>query len=239
MLQSRDAKGHYQRGPMPIEVREKISKSQSARYKRAREAAVAEPTRKKCSRESCDRAGEWLRVPEDFLMRKRRLKSGEIVVYPSGHCRLCDRERRRQWKEDFIAKYGEEVWKERNKEWNSHRDRERTRKVRREHRRLEDAISGRYPNLRGPWKKYAHELNEPLPLVPAKPFVDWYLGLNGSRPTESEMGDNVARAVRRAVYGGKDSVCDVELRRLHLETVDAVGVLVGVPQLIRALYPDV
>lgn len=239
MPQERDARGRYLPGPIPDDVRKKISESQIARHERARQAAVDKPRLKQCSSADCDRVGQWLRVPEDFYVKRKRLKSGEIVNHPSGQCRHCEAKRRHKWRQEFIAEHGEEEWKKVNKRWNANRDPERTRKIRRESRRINDALIGRYKSPRGPLKKYLHELTEPLPLVPAKPFVDWFLSLNGARPTEDQMGESLARNVRRAVHGGHDSVSDVERRRVHMETVDAVGILAGVPHLISALYPNV
>jgi len=74
--------------------------------------------------------------------------------------------------------------------------------------------------------------------VDAEPFVKWFLGLNGKTPTEGEMGDRLARAVRRAINGGLESTDNVENRRLRLDIVDEIGVLVGEPQLVRVLYGD-
>jgi hypothetical protein len=86
-------------------------------------------------------------------------------------------------------------------------------------------------------RDYRRRLREnKVPLVPAKPFVEWFLSLNGSTPTEDQMGDKVARAVRRAINGGSGSAADLESRRIRLDIVDEVGVLVGQPFLIHSLY---
>lgn len=73
------------------------------------------------------------------------------------------------------------------------------------------------------------------PLVPAKPFVEWFLSFNGSTPTENEMGEAVARAVRRAINGSSDSR-PLEERKIKLSTVDHIGVLVGETYLVHTLY---
>jgi hypothetical protein len=225
MLQ-RDSKGRFMSTPMSEEDRQKISEGQVRRHLRQRQQIVAEPDRKKCSRPDCPSQGRWLKVPDDFPMRKRKLKCGEVRRYPAGECKLCNRRRADEWKAKIIREQGIEAWRAMNKRWNDKRDKEHKRKYNREYQRIQAALEGR--RQRGPWKKYAHELDERLKLVPAEPFVQWFQSLNGSTPTESQMGPRLARAVRRATSG--------EIQKIHLDIVDEVGVLVGQTYLIHTLY---
>jgi hypothetical protein len=73
------------------------------------------------------------------------------------------------------------------------------------------------------------------PLVPVDPFLEWFDSLNGSRPTEGKLGVALARAVRRARTGDKDS--RITGRKMRLHTVIAVADLVGVPEIVHELYP--
>ena len=222
----RDAKGRILGGTMERETRMKISRAKREQHRRARNSAVAQPDRKKCSRADCERAGQWLIVPDDFRMRKRKLKGGEVVVYPAGECNVCARKRADIWRDKFIAEHGEEAWKARVKEWNSRRDREKKNRYNREYGRMRRAEMGM--ESRGPWRKYRHEMLERLKMVPVEPFVKWFQSLNGTSPTEKQLGDRLARAVRRATSG--------ETKKIRLDIVDDVGVIAGYPHIIHTLY---
>jgi hypothetical protein len=74
--------------------------------------------------------------------------------------------------------------------------------------------------------------------VPAAPFAEWFLSLNGTRPTYSEMGDTLSNRVNRAVYGSEDSA-PLEERTVRLDTVDEIAVMVGMPHIIHTLYPHI
>lgn len=234
MLQ-KDAKGRFQSVPMSDEDKQKISEGQLRRYARVREMHLPEPDRKKCSRPDCERRGQWLKVPDDFPMRKRKLKCGEVKRYPAGECKQCNRRRADEWKAKIIREQGLEAWQKLNKRYNDKRDPDHKRRYNREYTRMRRIEQGVTP--RGPWKKYRHEVEERMKLVPVKPFVEWFQSLNGSTPTEDQMGDRLSRAVRRAINGGGESAESLEDRRIHLDIVDEVGVLVGEPFLIHALYP--
>lgn len=171
---TRDDHGRILSGPMDQELKDKISAGQVARHRRQR-ASVAEvdpPDKKKCSNSRCRRAGQWLRVPDDFYMRRRRLKSGGMRVYPSGECKECSRERADKWKKGL----GPEEAKRRQTLYNKQRDRAKQRRYNREHQRLlaiEAAERGERV-LRGPWKRYTNE-PQPRMLVPARGFIRWYV----------------------------------------------------------------
>ena len=74
------------------------------------------------------------------------------------------------------------------------------------------------------------------PMVPAKPFVDWWLSLNERRPSSKELGGSLARSISRVVDGDSDSA-PLETRRVRVSVVDYVGTFMGYPYLIHALYP--
>lgn len=166
--------GRFAPGSMTPELREKISKGQTERHRRQRATMLdAEPvTKKKCSNANCRRAGQWLQVPEDFYMRRRKLKSGGIRIYPSGECKECSRARADAW----IAAKPPEERKKLYAQWNAKRDRKKRNRYQREHQRLtaiEEAEKGERI-LRGPWKRYRDE-PEPDERVPARGFIKWYV----------------------------------------------------------------
>lgn len=91
------------------------------------------------------------------------------------------------------------------------------------------------------WKRDARKRKREnkVPFVPVKPFVEWYLSLNGRTPTYDQLGDRLARAVHRAIYGSSRGAHeDLDERRMRLDIVDEVGVIVGETYLIHALYGD-
>jgi hypothetical protein len=212
------------------ETKEKISRGQAERHRRDREALSDDPLiAKKCSREDCDRAGEWLRVPEDFPMRTRTLKDGTKRRYPAGECKRCNRARAERWKAEFVAEHGEDAWKAKWKTWNSKRDREAKRKYDREYQRFLRASNGIEP--RGPWKKYRDEVEKRTEtIVPTGPFKDWWKSLSPIvRARAFAKSETVARGIRRVLNN----------ERMSLFFVDQVGVLTGHPELAIVLYPDV
>lgn len=231
----RDSRGRIIGGTMDRETKRRISRAQKARHQTQRDMQGPLPSKKKCSNKSCDRAGQWLNVPDDFIMQNRRISGGKKRRYPSGECRQCQAKRRKKYRDDFIAEHGIEAWREREKAWNKNRNQEKKRKYNREYQRMKAA--GTVANPRGPWKKYQHEVEVRLGRVPVEPFVEWWLALNGSRPTEAQMGPALARAVRRAVYGANDSAENIEDRKMDLEHVDQIGILTGFPHLIHVIYP--
>jgi hypothetical protein len=181
-----------------------------------------------CAR--CGRMGRSAWQPTaNFGIRKAKLKSGFTVTKPRSECRLCERERQEIRRQDPEKRKMDAA---RKLDWAKS---EKGKRYYRDWGRMHRALNG--TPIRGPWKIYEHEVNEKLPFVPAKPFVEWFLGLNGSRPSESRMGDSLTRSVRRAIYGGEGSASSLDDRTIRLDTVDAVAVLAGEPDLIMRLYP--
>ena len=203
------------------------SKGKQAYHRKTVMTSVDElPDWQRCSR--CVKLGRTGWQPgENFGTRKNKLKSGVVSITYRNECRRCERERQALRRQDPKVR---EQNAERARRWAKS---EKGKRYYREWHRMKRIENGANP--RGPVKKYRHEVGNQMELVPVRPFVDWWLSLNGSRPSETEMGEALSRAVRRAVYGDQDSG-PAETRRMRLDTVDEVGVLVGQPHLIYLLY---
>lgn len=153
-----------------------ISEGQAARHLRNIEAEVAQPDHKRCS----GPCGKLKRVPEDFYMRKRRLKCGATRFYPNGECKECAAARTSLYKEK-LRKEG--TLSDRQKKWNKSRDPKALNKYHREWGRIRRALDGATP--RGPWKKYRDELEDEEVKIPkVQEFVDWYFRLKKIKHTE-------------------------------------------------------
>ena len=225
-MMRRDKNGRFKPGgSMSRETKRKISATL-----RARNAQAPEPVERK----RCNTCKEWKVAERDFYKKSHYTKSRGKVVGYSSSCKLCDRKRIRAW-EERLRQEDPEAFRQRKLAQDKRRRKKPERlRYQSEHKRMNRAIRGSKP--RPSAQKY--KSGGKLELKPAQPFVEWYLGLNGNRPTEEMMGDAVARAVRRAVYGGPESAERLEDRRIRLDVVDDVGVLVGVVHLVHLLYGE-
>ena len=156
----RNAKGQFSRGRMTKREKAAISKAkiESFKKRKAQHPDVL-PDHHKCTR-----CGEIKRVPEEFSLRKVKLKSGLVHIYPSPECRACALERSREYRKRFTK----EEWRAKEKKWNLTRDQEKRREYQREYDTIRRRKAG--AKVRGPWKKY----RETTPtLVDIKPFRKW------------------------------------------------------------------
>jgi len=174
-----------------------------------------------CAR--CVRMGrEGWQPGENFGKRRTKLVSGIVVTRWRNECRLCERERQAERRKNPEKR---EMDMKRRAEWAKT---EKGKRYYREWGRMHRALNG--AKVRGPNHPYKHEAVGGTPMVNAEPFKTWFEGLNGTRPTQTQLGESLARTVRRVTSG--------EAKKIHLEHVDAVGVIVGQPELHRVLYPD-
>lgn len=220
----RDEKGRVTGGSHDASTKAKISRTkiEQAARRRELERQVPPVEQKRCS--SCKR---MLPIDGNFTSGYRQLASGERKRYPAGSCHECNRERKAVWRAA-----NRERLREMNRQAHARRQADPKKHAayaayQREYGRMARAMAGVTP--RGPWRRYAHEVNGQSPLVDVGPFVAWWSTLNGSRPTEKTMGEALSRGVRRAVSG--------EVEKIHESTIDAAGVLAGEPQLLRVIYP--
>jgi hypothetical protein len=213
---------------MDPEAREAISRGQIDRYKRQAEDLSQIPEKR-----FCPFCSEWKTTEGNFVISKRLLKSGRMGFYPAHKCNECKKIEKREWRAKNRDHVRELQRRSHARRMKNKEKREARQRYAREYGRMQRALQGANP--RGPWKRYAHEVGGPLKLVPAKPFIEWYLALDGKRPSDKQLGLATARAVRRAITGDADSA-DFEDRRIRLHIVDEVGVIVGEPYLIHTLY---
>lgn len=218
----RDANGRWvSGGKMDAEMRKKISESQLKRHAKARQAQGPPSEVKKCS----GPCGKVLPIKGNFTLVRRVLKSGVVTWYPQGKCHACKRVDKAKWRNKNREHIRELNRKAHLKRYSTPDRRELYRRQQREGWRI------RYGRGGALWKKYRHEAEGRLPLVDPQPFLVWLDSLNGSTPTEAEMGAALTRAIRRLRQG--------EHKRVGLDIVDQMGVLVGQPHLVHALYPPV
>jgi hypothetical protein len=209
---------------MSEELKEAISRGQIERYRRTEEIVDRDAVKSKV----CTVCRTSKRVPEDYVMRKRKLKSGGVRTYPSGECNQCANDRKTRWKEEFIAKHGHEAWLERQRRYNSNRPSEERRRYQREYGRMRRIEEGATP--RGPWKIYADESGGRLGymMMPAKPFIDFWKTVG--QVDRQRVSENLRRSVRRAE--------ESEQENIEFSVVDAVSVALGLPGLVQELYPS-
>jgi hypothetical protein len=225
-MQGRDSSGHFQSGTMDPSTREKISKSRIETCRKARQFGTP-PTHAKCT----GPCGRYLLIEDNFHMQMKRLKDGDIIYRHASRCKECTAKRRSELHKqnrEKILKQKKDQYKRRKKS-RTKREQEEYRKKQREAARIRRALAG--VEIRGPWIRYRHEVDERLQMVDVGPFVEWFTSLNGTTPSDGQLGDNLARAIRRAISG--------EVKKIHLDLVDEVGVIVGIPHLIYTLYPHI
>lgn len=98
--------------PRPEEVKQKISRSQQERYRRARAHGGIPP------RKRCPRCGVWKDSPKDFGWTKRPLKDGTDSYHPRSICKECQRAKSAEYRERLR---NEGVLEQKQKEWNAAR----------------------------------------------------------------------------------------------------------------------
>lgn len=210
--------------PLTQEHREAISRGQIERYRRAQKAQDHFAVTSK----RCTKCREVKRVPEDYSMRKRVLKSGEIKYYPAGECLSCAGIRREAWKRKFIEEHGIEAWRSKQRLMNASRDPEKKKRYNRQYSRERRREAG-VPE-RGPWKRYRDDTNPTGKgkKVTAAPALQWW---NAQTPS-------IRQHIRRA-----DESLHVEFHaisrgdRLNIDIVflDRLSVVMGDPSLVGTL----
>lgn len=215
----RDARGRFVPGaPLDEDMRRRISEAQAARHRRIRlEQDQFAVTEKRCT--VCRLVK---RVPDDYVMRRRTLKCGEIRVYPSGECRQCGAARREKWKADYIAKHGEEAWRKKQRQHSKGRDKKKRRRYSREYGRMQRMEQGATP--RGPWLKYRDEVGS-IPgrreKVSSIPFQQWWRSIGPDRRREIVNGSvALDRAVRENLRPDKVNVTKYFLHQISAAADD-------------------
>jgi hypothetical protein len=231
----RDGRGRFVAGkPLDEELRRQISEGQIRRHRRAREQCP--PIRR--GTKPCSKCGERKIYDLDnteqseFSIRKRKLKTGD-TLYPAGECRECSNARAAAHREKLRA---EGTLSEKQKEWNSHRDREHRKRYQREYQaqlRRQQGIP-----VRGPWKRYRDNSHE---LVDRRPFMEWleeWQTITGV--ADRELG-------RRVQFVDETAEVDAVAGRIQqlrkgqgtvtIEFVDLVLVAAGMSGHLSQLYP--
>ncbi len=164
MIEYRGPKGRIQKGSkMPEEIRKKISEGQMRRYKLLREQGFyhTRPATKQCSK-----CKQTKKVPDDFHMAKRKLKSGEFVHYPVGRCYKCTAEASAAWRE---KRRSAGLYKDDLKRYHQNRDQDKYRQWSREYQTIQRRKEGM--KIRGPWKKYRESSRSDK--LKTEPFSRW------------------------------------------------------------------
>lgn len=196
--------------------------------------------------------GRWRRICDFAHRAEARAENG---IYILGMCESCHREQQREWyrRNRDVHKENVKRWKQDNPELvEKYRERERSKRStaerreyerKRSYERYHDPVKG--PQLREYFRMYRNAKRAEAgvniqrnnydpgksPKVPVGPFLEWFKSLNGTAPTEVEMGENLSRLMRRLRSGEQNFV--------NIATVDEVAVLVGEPHMVSILYPDV
>jgi hypothetical protein len=224
----KDEKGRWIKGePLTQEERDAISRGQIERHKRQR----AQQDHFAIDRKRCTQCGEVKRVPDDYYMRKRKLKSGEINIYPPGECKDCSRARADAWKQKYIEEHGLEAWKEKERQWNRGRSPTKRRRYAREYSRLRRIEEGATP--KGPWKKYENEVGMPMSkpkigegIVSAYPFRQWWEGLPAEMKMQLRQDPVLQRSIHRALN---------ESLNISVDTLDNIAIALGDPGIVSLL----
>lgn len=218
---------------MPQEIRDKISRAQIERHRRNRGNEIAQPDRKRCTK--CKRMKI---VPDDYQMRKRTLKSGEVRLYPAGECRECSRKRSAEWREKYVLSLPPEQRRKVYRKWSRSRNQAKRRRYQRDYQALQRRQQG-IP-VRGSWKKYR---NQSGPTVPRDPFVEWLLNSDevkriGFKELARRVGSNESRfrVIARGHYKKNGAVYSV--KNVSLELIDRCLMATGSKTMIHDLYPD-
>lgn len=223
---------------MSDELKAMISEGQRQRYVRQQLELGPRPVSgiKRCS--SCGATKSWdieLREESEFPIRTRKNVSGEQVLYPAGECKRCNAARAAAHRQKLRD---EGTLSDKQKEWNANRDPEHRKRYQREYGRIQRALAGATP--RGPWKRYKHELDAKRIPVPKGPFLEWL------DEWLAATGVPLAAVIRRTakVMNQDTDVVERRLNRVRAETktvdllfVDAIAVAMGMPHVIRLLYP--
>lgn len=221
MPQRRRANGTFARGAMPEDAKRAISEGQARRHARVREGEVGQP---EPERKRCTQCGEWKDRKEEFPQRRRELKSGVTRIYPAGECSGCQAERSAAYREKLRQ---DGTLAERQREWNSRRDREERNRYQREYgatrRRQKGAAA------RGPWKKYRGGRQATL-LDPA-PLLEWLEGYRRARVM------SVSELTRRLGVDERDLRRWRAGQRITLAAVDQITSALERPELAATLYP--
>ncbi len=221
----RDARGRIIAGStLPEEHRKAISEGQIRRHMQQRlEVKDAHVEQKRCTQ-----CKEWRKVPDEYVMRKRTLKSGEIRRYAAGECKYCGRERAERWKKDYITKHGEEGWKEKMAEYKRNRDQDKRRRYQREYGRLRRMEDGATP--RGPWKRYRDESGGRVEKIRTSSTLlrIWWENLDEETRSYINVDQDLSRTIRRYAY---------EDVNLELTVIDRIVDKLKDPALYQRLAP--
>lgn len=215
MPRYRDEHGRFTSTPMSTVRKQKISKAQIERHRRQRAQQGPPPDHKRCSK--CNKVK---RVPEDYYMRKRKLASGEIGVYPAGECKVCSRARADAWRDSMT----EEERKRKQAEYNQARidkDPDEFRRKQRDWSRDARIRAGVKP--RGPWKRYREQ--ESQILVDADPFTEYC--------RERKLGPMALQHLT----GIDESFFRHKRKQIELRIVDLVMTANGDHDQVSVLYP--
>lgn len=225
-MQVRDPKGRILEGSqLPEGHRQAISRGQIARHLRQRmEVKDAHVDRKKCTK-----CHQWKDVPADYVMKKRQLKSGEIRRYASGECKQCGRERAEKWKQDYIAKYGEKAWKDKQEEYKRNRNQEKRKQYQREYGRIRRIEQGVTP--RGPWKKYRNESGGRAEKIQmsSTPVRIWWDNLDKETKAYLNLDESLSRRIK---YARTEPNIEIKL-------IDRIVDALKDPNLYQVLAPGV
>jgi hypothetical protein len=98
-------------------------------------------------------------------------------------------------------------------------------------------LKGQTKKSVGPQKRYRDDLEEDRIYVDGAPFIKFWDSLNGSKPGDDLLGESCTRAIRR-LYPSDHGKKPPESTQIWEGHVDAVGVALDRPELLRTLYPE-
>lgn len=160
--------------------------------------------------------GEIKSYEHGFHHRAGKLANGDIRYYPEAMCTTCTIKRSAAYKEQLRR---DGIYDQKRQQWRAGMDLESHRAYQRDWSRMNDLLTGKVKNPRGPIKKYR---TQPRVMVEPDSFLEW-LGAISPYLTENE-----ARQIRRLVSG--------EIELLELGFIDTIMTRVGEHDQFSVLY---
>lgn len=224
--------------PLPVELKEKLSRLAKERYLRNLEVQVAEPDYKRCAK--CER---YLLIEGNFYIRKRKTRSG-VVKAPESWCIECVSE---------IQKARYEREKEAGTDLRARRKRYEAKEdpTRRRNRRNEsEAIRRRKLGMkvRKPFTQ-ALSSGEILPAGPLLELLQKEMPLLAQARNDSTTPSKTKWGTKSDGSGPLAEISGVPARRLYdllhgrservsLSVVDRLLTGLGLPHMLPILYPE-
>lgn len=211
------------------EHRANQSKGQIERYRRGREQEVDQPTEKRCTK--CKKMKP---VPDGYVMRKRKLATGEIRHYAAGECKECGKKRAAAWRAKMKAEGKMTEIDRRHKRTYINKDPDRYRRMQREAGAAQRRKAG-VPE-KGPWRKYRNE-NGKGGKLPLGPIQEWLVEQAKIHEiTSIAAATGVSDRQIRRIITGKDG--DGPVKSVSVDLADKIFHGLGATEEMAILYGD-